>query len=321
MEFEKEIRLLANEIRDKVINFVNDNKGNDDIFYERAFLKLNNGKQIIYSFDNETVSITKKNVEGYSSFFSYELEIEEDDISYWYYNNLYNLSDRNRFTDKGKNNIRNYLRELNELVDNMSYNREKTERSDIFKDDVFNVFSNYMHIKEINKMKEEKKEVLPAVEVAVNWWANEITADMRGGSLGEDDDSKISMTVLDMLYPKTPITEEQITKFKESLTKKLMDTIYEYDGEVVQMRCDYGPCRLLYEAMKESGISPLRAPFKTELYIRAYCVGVIEDYGGKDIMLFDSTTKEDIEKVKEIYCHDYNIELDDVKRLTKERKL
>ncbi len=60
MEFEKEIRLLANEIRDKVIKFVNDNKGNDDIFYERAFLKLNNGKQIIYSFDKETVSITKK---------------------------------------------------------------------------------------------------------------------------------------------------------------------------------------------------------------------------------------------------------------------
>jgi hypothetical protein len=100
-----------------------------------------------------------------------------------------------------------------------------------------------------------------------------------------------------------------------------MDTIYEYDGEVVQMRCDYGPCRLLYEAMKESGISPLRAPFKTELYIRAYCVGVIEGYGGKDIMLFDSTTKEDIENTKIIYCHDYNIELDDVKRLTKERKL
>ena len=59
---------------------------------------------------------------------------------------------------------------------------------------------------------------------------------------------------------------EQIATFKQKLIQKIMNKIYESEDEVIQMICDYGPDRILYDTLKESGISTLRIPYKVSMY-------------------------------------------------------
>ena len=100
----------------------------------------------------------------------------------------------------------------------------------------------YVHKKELSKLEESQDNILPAIKVAVNWWTKIICGELRGGSIGDDTESKILMTSLEIMYQKDSLSNEQITKFKEILTQKIMDKIYESD-EVIQMICDYGPDR------------------------------------------------------------------------------
>ena len=48
MKFEEKVNLLIIEIYDKIIKYIDNNKNDDDIFYDYAYLNLNNDKQIIY---------------------------------------------------------------------------------------------------------------------------------------------------------------------------------------------------------------------------------------------------------------------------------
>ena len=171
-----------------------------------------------------------------------------------------------------------------------------------------------MYKKELKKLEQSQEKILPAVRIAVDWWANIICSEHREGSLGNNQDSKVLMAYSDLIYPQKLVTEAQKNKFKELLAKKIMDKIYE-SHDVIQMICDYSSDKLLYDAMIESGIDPCRTPNKTEMYIRAYYVAAKKGFAASDLTLFDSTEEVDLENVKNICCH--NIKTKNRKLLSK----
>lgn len=302
MDFENKIKSLANDIYKKVVKFICDNKDNDDVLYDYAYLIINNGKQLMYSFNNEELYVTESNEVGYNMFFSYEAKIDKEGTEY---NSKIEyetgLNKQNSLTEKEKTKIIKYYEELNKLVDDLIYNKEKTHNEDNYNYEAFDVYCEYMYKKELSELEESCESILPAVKVAVEWWARILSNKNRGGSIGNDIDSKIFMTCSDMVYSKDSIQNEKIVKFKEVLASKIMEKIYESD-EVIQIICDYGPDSLLYDAMIESGIKTTRSPFKTNMYIRAYYVAVREGYGASDVILFDSIKEVDRENIKNICC-------------------
>ena len=332
MEFEEQIKLLAREIYEKTARFIYNNKGNDDIFYEYAYLNLNNEMQVMFSFSKGILYITKSDIQGFRGTLGYEVKIYNIETKYRLNNITYEtllnekiaksnketqrhaykieLDKQQKLTGTEKSDIRNYYEQLNKEIDNMSYNTQKTHNVTNFNDDVLDVYFEYMYEKELSKIENIPNRILPSVQVAVDWWSEIISDETRGGNMGNDIDSKILMTFSDILYSKNSISSEQITKFKEILARKIMAAIYEYEGDTVQINCDYGPDILLYEAMKESGINTTRTPFKTNMYIKAHSVEVKYGYGAEYTTLFDSTEESDIQIVKSKYCKANQIILD-----------
>lgn len=323
MNFENEIKLLANEIYEKVVKIVNENKESDNVLYDYAYLTLENGMQGLYSFRNGDFFVTKPEVKGYVFAFSHEVRINGMDTEYDLddikYETLLNekinekenerqriclgedLERQDNLPEEQKQVIKSYYEQLNSLVDTMTYNKENTHNPDNYNYDTIDIYCAYMHQKELNKLEESKETVLPAVKLAVDWWAKKISGDLRAGSLGNDPESKFRMVAFDFMYPKESVSSDQLEKFKEILAKKIMDEIYESD-DLIKMECEMGPALLLYEAMKESGIDPKRTPFYTRMYIRAYYVAVKDGWGAKEETLYDSTDEQDLENIKKICC-------------------
>ena len=131
MEFEEQIKILANKIYEKVVKFVCGNKNNDDILYEYAYLTLSNGLQLMFRFDNDELYVTKPDAVGYDIFFLYKVKITSEDTEYKS-NIIYetSLNKQNDFTDKEKVKIIEFYKKLNVLVDNLSYNIKKTRNVD-----------------------------------------------------------------------------------------------------------------------------------------------------------------------------------------------
>ena len=284
MKFEEKVNLLIIEIYDKIIKYIDNNKNDDDVFYDYAYLNLNNDKQIIYSFNDSIIYITKNDKEGYNDIYYYEVKISNSET-------IYRLD---------KKSIIEYYEELNKSIDSVTYNKLKTHDVSNFNIDMYVLYIKYIYEKEISKIDDNNK-ILPAALIAANWWAEIISRNTRGGNIGNDIDSKMLMTFSDILYPKENISDEQITKFKNVLARKIMDDLCESKGETVRMTCDYGPDILLYEAMKETGINTNRTPFKTDMYINVDYVSVCEGYGSQEVILFDNREEKDIQTVKDIY--------------------
>ncbi|MGM9877624.1 MAG: hypothetical protein ACI33S_03145 [Bacilli bacterium] len=329
MKFEDEIKLLSDEIYKKVVKFINENKEDDDLYHAFAYLKLSNGMQIMFRFDNATLYVTNSHEKGtygvldslitiqdyetkyklndieFETFLNEKIKKRGNDRCKNYYKFL--LDKQQKLTEQQKEEIKKVYIELNKAVDFLSYDVEKTRTIDNFNDSVFDIFVEYMYEKELNNLKNSSSEFFPAVEVAVDWWTKVISSDSRSGSIGENTYNKFLMNFSEMLFPTTPISEEQISKFKYILSQKIMSELCKNKGEVVQMECDYAPCLILFEALNEAGIDPNRVPYKTDLYIRPYFVGVKEGYGSKNLIIFDSTEKDDIQKTKNRYCEMYHI--------------
>ena len=127
MEFEVQIKILANEIYEKVVIFVCENKNNDDILYEYAYLTLCNGLQLMFRFDNDELYVTKQDAVGYDIFFPYKVKITREDTEYKS-KIIYEkgLNKQNDFTDKEKVKIIEFYKKLNVLVENLTYNIKKT---------------------------------------------------------------------------------------------------------------------------------------------------------------------------------------------------
>ncbi len=326
MEYEEQIKALSKSIYAKIIKIINENQEDDCKYYEYAYLELPNGMQIAYNFSKGIAYYTKENTK--EPIFSSIIEINEDDTKFHIYiddiyisyetklEEKYNncqkekrkrsyakeIKEQQELSEEKKKMIQEYYENLNKDIEKATYNEEKNKDPENFTDDVDDVYRDYMWEKEIGKLKDSKDGILLSVKVAVDWWADIISKKNNSRSLKNDFETILMMSILDKTYPETEITNEQIKIFKESLTKKLMQEIFEYQGDIYQMRCDYGPHRLLYEAMRDANIDIRRAPYKTELCISPYIVCVV---GYNNEILFDSTEDEDIEEVKRRYDKEF----------------
>ena len=303
MEFEEQLKLISKDIYETVINYICKYKENDDKLYEYAYLKLNNNIQVILNFNNGNLYISKKDEEELNTIFNYEIKISNDEtgINIKDINYNTNSSKRNKekeLTDEEKDSITNYYLDIYNNLDIISYNKEKTHNINNFNEETFDEYNRYMCEKEFSKLKDQPNKVLKAVEVATLKWIELISRSYHSGSIGNDRNSKELMTILNVFYQDEQLSNEQITMFKEKLSKKIMNAIYENNGDIIKMECDYGPDYLLYEALKESNISLSKIPFKTTMYIRSYYVALKEGYGEKFITLYDSTEKKDITYVE-----------------------
>ncbi len=318
MEYESEIKRIAGEIYAKVTKFVDENKGNDDRYYENAYLSIDSELQIVYSFDDGSLYITDK--KGFNATWGFVIKIQNGETECWYKDYKYEsslefklascqreklkkryekeLEKRKKLSDNTKKELIAYYEQFNKLADNMTYDRKNTENPDNFNYDTFNLYEEIMNNKELGKLAESKDTILPAVKVVVDWWAKTISRNCRGGSLGDDSESKLIELMANAMAPSEMVTDEQLKIFKDVLATRLMNEIYECDWSEVTIECDYGPDSILLEAMNAAKISPLKAPFKTDMYVKSYYVSVSEGYGADCITLYDATEKEDIEIVK-----------------------
>ena len=321
MEFEETIREIANEIYEKVVAFVNENKEDDDLYYEYAFIKLNNGVEIQYDFRKNSIEKTSKNSPWLSNsiikilngdtdimidvtkeddykctFIDYDTSLNKkietcnrDNLKRAY---KIQLSRQQKLTEEEKNQIKSYYEQLNRETRNLTYDKEKTQDINNFTFDVDDIYNFYMYEKEVSKLNASTDKILPAVKIAVEWWANRI-------SITEKKED-----IFDLEYrnkgPIPPITPEQLANFKRILSEKIMDKILNNNRDLVKVGTYDYPVVILCEAIKEAGIDLRRIPDSNiTMYIRAYWVDV-EEYS-EEIELYNSATKEDIEEIKNIY--------------------
>lgn len=117
------------------------------------------------------------------------------------------------------------------------------------------------------------------VEAAVNWWADKLTACKQSGLSAEErrDPANQSYQLAEMLMilSKPKVTNEQIDKFKESLSTQI---------EAKKPYClsvDYGPDMVLGRALADAGIDAGMGtlPIKTTMWLDDDKVTVRYGYG------------------------------------------
>lgn len=96
------------------------------------------------------------------------------------------------------------------------------------------------------------------IKAAVEWWADAIS----NPKFDNGDQTKTGGICMGMaVLLKEGVSEQQVGKFKEELTAQLSDEGIDY----VCLNVDYGPCRALSDAMRDAGIAPTNAPWKTDM--------------------------------------------------------
>lgn len=117
------------------------------------------------------------------------------------------------------------------------------------------------------------------IEIAVNWWADKLKGCKHSGLSEEErrDPANNSYQLAEMLMTlsKPKVTDEQINKFKESLTALLEQNI------PYAISVDYGPDTTLRTALDAAGIDAGMGtlPIKTVMWIDGESVKVRYGYG------------------------------------------
>ena len=305
MDLDNELRLIIKEIYKKVINFVSNNKNNDDLFYKYMYLKAKNNMKIEYYFEIDEIkfrinriNISIRNGETiyFGARYSYDTSLAKKYIENPDHFEL-QLEKQNKLSEETKDSILNCYNEVNESLNELKYDRKKTYDIENFNDNFFDYYNEYMYEKEFSNLKESGGEILPSALIAAEWLKNKVK-EVNTDIVPQDT---IPLAYFKLLRAPIKITNKQYNKFRDILAKKIMNEILELDGDVVQIRCDYGPGYLLNEAGLEAGLKGLFTPTSTDVYIRAFWAGAKDGYGASCETLYDSTTKEDIEIIKKQY--------------------
>ncbi len=115
------------------------------------------------------------------------------------------------------------------------------------------------------------------IQAAVNWWADKVARPKMDN--GDDSPAGGIGMMLGMLLVK-PVASEQQEVFKAALSKKLKENGTPW------LSVDYGPDRLLGEAMEEAGISLHNAPWKTSMSFYDGKVTVSYGYGAPSVQIY-----------------------------------
>ena len=318
MDLENLVIKLGKEIYEKVLTFVQTNKGDDDKYYSNAILKLSDGRKIIVSFDGllknleiwnhhwneefqkgsgDSLIITHNTPFGFSIDISLYY-LDKDDIDFYASEKEIPYYIKSDLTKEQKETIKLYIEQLYKQIATLEYDKEATHSVNNFTPIVrkqYNIqlFKNKM--KELNETNHESN-ILPSVETAINWWINQITGPKIGGSIGNDFNSIIAMTIANHIFSQTSVDEIQIAKFRELLSKSLMDELSK--GIEPNLVTDYGPGGILANAMKESNISEIKVPFKTKMVVGINSVKVSAGYQAEYKEIFNTASLDEKVKVR-----------------------
>lgn len=312
MKFDEQLKEISQKIYDKVLKYIEENQGNDYLLYNCACITIGK-KQLIYNYHNGDLYYTKRRDR---KLFGSTIEIKEDgntkfNIDDYEYDtslnekNLENdgcldeyferdLEAQQNYSEEKKQFILYSYKELYDSLDTMNYNYKKTRDIDNLSFEAFDYFSYYMHKLELSKLDTYPDKVLPTVKLAVDWWTKLY--------FGEQEEYS-----------------DKVNTFRENLTKTLMDEIIEYDGEVIQMYCDYGMPKEVYDALNaaEIPISIFDFHKSKDMFLRSYYLSIRDGYGQKAKTLYDSSANKKIfNKIINDYLNEYNKQESENRKMT-----
>lgn len=155
-----------------------------------------------------------------------------------------NDKNNNFYNQKEKDFFINYWQKIIELLPNLEYSKELTESIKNLDEKVIRRINRAQYKKEMINLKESNKNVLPTVEIAVEWWANAIkefyesdhTIDVKGEEYFETK----SIAQIKAENNIKEITEEQLQIFKETLAKTVMKELSEDPVEEMSIEVNKG---------------------------------------------------------------------------------
>ena len=109
-------------------------------------------------------------------------------------------------------------------------------------------------------------------KVAAEWWAAKIQSNFHHDNGDSSLGGVIANGFADSLAE--PITEEQITVFKDCLVRRLVE---DNCPGVISLFCDYSPGYHLAQAAREAGICRWNFPFKTGMVFKPSGEIVVRD--------------------------------------------
>ncbi len=112
-------------------------------------------------------------------------------------------------------------------------------------------------------------------EKAAKWWGDMLCHHHDNGA--NDRNNQLAMVLADMIAASNKPTDEQISKFVELLTDKLIEQ--DSDNRDISIYCDYHPDIMLREVADEVGIDSSVFPYKTGMSIYHDNVEVKVGYG------------------------------------------
>lgn len=314
MDFENQIKLLGKDIYQKVISFVEANKGDDDKLYESAILNLKDGRRMRVCFDsfrgtpNINISNYNWNEElqrgagdyfhimpksGYGFLVGINLcYLDKDEVDFTASEIKY--PHQKELTEEEANAIKNYMAQLYEQVSTLEYDKEATRSISNFTREARRQYNIQLFNSEMKKLNdtESTNKILPSVETAVNWWINIMNGPTLGGSLGDDINAHLTMRAVEKQFSQTAIDGNQLIMFRDSLSQAIMDQLSQ--GLEVKLDVDYGPSGILLDAIMESGISGNKTPFKTNMVVNVDSVRVSAGYRAKYEEIFNNSVQEEM---------------------------
>lgn len=314
MDFENQIKLLGKDIYQKVISFVEANKGDDDKLYRGAKLKLKDGREMFVPFNpwggqpdikiwnyewNE--ELQRGNGDAFSimaeSGYGFLVDITfynlDKDNTHFVASDMKYPHQKELSADE-INAIKNYMAQLYEQVSTLEYDKEATRSISNFTQEARRQYNIQLFNNEMKKLNETESttKVLPSVETAVNWWINIMNGPTLGGSLGDDINAHLTMRAAEKQFSQTSIDENQLIMFRDSLSKAIMDQLSQ--GLEVKLDVDYGPSGILLDAIMESGISGSKTPFKTNMVVNVDSVRVSAGYRAEYEEIFNNSVQEEM---------------------------
>ena len=114
-------------------------------------------------------------------------------------------------------------------------------------------------------------------EKAAKWWGDTISGTHHHDNGAEDNRNLLAMSLADAIAAVNRPTDDQVSKFVDLLTDKLVNT------DNISIYCDYHPDLFLLEVAEKVGIDESVFPYKTSMSIRNDVVSVKSGYGSSYI--------------------------------------
>ena len=249
----EKIKGLIEEIYKNIVKFVDENKGNDDKYYNRAYLTLPDNNELTFRFGDKSVDFYTSEDAYYNDNLWGSFSVDNSgriDVTLEksgrhivvepnFELKVYDYTEV-EVTEKDVTRLFEWLTELKESTENLSYNIEKTRS---FENLLRELVVKYNTLKMTDYANKNNGNVLPSIMAAANWWCKEIVRpyERRKSYEEEYDGYVLSPEELEeelRISPKFEYIEKDISKaelliIKETLIEQMIRLFKNGEREVV----------------------------------------------------------------------------------------